>query len=359
VGATANDDGGSGPGGASRRRLLLAGAAALLLIAGIAALLGKAAGYTRLLHELRSADPRWLLLAFAAEALCFAGYITALRAVTGFEAGPVVSVRDAAHLAFATLGAQRLFVGGGAGALALDYWALQKAGARKAEAAARVLALNLLLVAAVWAGTWLAALALTLAEPSRAPLHLTLPWLLAVPGLFGLVRLVRAPQPRHGLGRPGAWLARSLTTVAASFTLVRRLVARPRRNALALAAAAVDWIGDAACLWAGLRAFGIAIDPGRLLLAYGTASLVALLPLPLGGIGTMEAVLAGTVRAVGVPLAPALLGVLAYRLFNYWLPTIPGIAAFIGLPRLGARLAGGRRGPKAERRRASGRRPRQ
>ena len=29
---------------------------------------------------------------------------------------------------------------------------------------------------------------------------------------------------------------------------------------------------------------------------------------------------------VGVPLAPALLGVVTYRLFNFWLPVIPAFA---------------------------------
>ena len=29
---------------------------------------------------------------------------------------------------------------------------------------------------------------------------------------------------------------------------------------------------------------------------------------------------------VGVPFAPALLGVLVYRLFNFWLPIVPALA---------------------------------
>ncbi len=33
---------------------------------------------------------------------------------------------------------------------------------------------------------------------------------------------------------------------------------------------------------------------------------------------------------VGVPLAPALLGVVTYRLFNFWLPVIPALAALPG-----------------------------
>ena len=33
---------------------------------------------------------------------------------------------------------------------------------------------------------------------------------------------------------------------------------------------------------------------------------------------------------VGVPLAPALLGVVTYRAFNFWLPVIPALAALPG-----------------------------
>lgn len=322
-----------------RRRLLLGGLLALLLVAGVALLLGKAAGYAHVLQRLRAADPSWLALALAAEGLCFAGYIVALRAVARSEGGPALSYRGAAHLAFAALGAGRLFFGGGAGALALDYWAFRTAGAAKDEAAARVLALNIVLIAAAGAGTWLAALVLTLAEPGAAPLHLTLPWLVAVPALFAAARLFEALPRPHWLGRLTGWLSRSLTALAGALAFVWALARQPRANATVLAAALLDWGGDALCLWAGLRSFGIAIDPARLALAYGTGYAVTLLPLPFGGVGSADAAMAAAVRAVGVPLAPALLGVLAYRLFSFWLPTIPGIAAVIALEPLGRRLA--------------------
>jgi uncharacterized membrane protein YbhN (UPF0104 family) len=42
--------------------------------------------------------------------------------------------------------------------------------------------------------------------------------------------------------------------------------------------------------------------------------------------------------AVGVPLAPALVAVAVYRLFGYWVPTIPALAALAFLPRLGRGL---------------------
>jgi hypothetical protein len=51
------------------------------------------------------------------------------------------------------------------------------------------------------------------------------------------------------------------------------------------------------------------------------------LPLPGGGSGGIEAALAFSLHAVGVPLAPALLGVLVYRFFHLLAPDPPGTRA--------------------------------
>ena len=47
---------------------------------------------------------------------------------------------------------------------------------------------------------------------------------------------------------------------------------------------------------------------------------------------------------VGVPLAPALLGVVTYRAFNFWLPVIPALAALPAVRRMRQDF---RRGEKA------------
>ncbi|HVY62189.1 MAG TPA: hypothetical protein VHF22_11085, partial [Planctomycetota bacterium] len=43
--------------------------------------------------------------------------------------------------------------------------------------------------------------------------------------------------------------------------------------------------------------------------------------------------------ATGVPLAQALLGVICYRLFAFWLPLIPALVAIPRLRRIEAQLA--------------------
>ena len=98
------------------------------------------------------------------------------------------------------------------------------------------------------------------------------------------------------------------------------------------------WIGNLVCLWAALRSVGIALPLAELVLAYATGHVAAIAPLPFGGVGGVDAALTYALTVVGVSLAPALVGVAVYRLFSFWLPTIPGIAALVLLPRAGRRL---------------------
>jgi hypothetical protein len=58
--------------------------------------------------------------------------------------------------------------------------------------------------------------------------------------------------------------------------------------------------------------------------------LVNTLPLP-GGIGGVEGGLIGAFLAFGVNPSLAVLAVLAYRTISYWLPTVPGVIAYLRL----------------------------
>jgi uncharacterized membrane protein YbhN (UPF0104 family) len=48
----------------------------------------------------------------------------------------------------------------------------------------------------------------------------------------------------------------------------------------------------------------------------------------------MEVVIALTLHAVGVPLAPALLAAFLYRLFAFWLPILPALLLLPTVPQL-------------------------
>jgi uncharacterized protein (TIRG00374 family) len=69
-----------------------------------------------------------------------------------------------------------------------------------------------------------------------------------------------------------------------------------------------------------------------LLQAYVVGLLANLLPLP-GGIGGVDGGMIGALVAFGVSGSLALIAVLVYRLFAFWLPTIPGAIAYLQLRR--------------------------
>ena len=113
---------------------------------------------------------------------------------------------------------------------------------------------------------------------------------------------------------------------------------------------------DYLCLLFCVRAVGAHPRPSLILLAYAVAGVIGLIPITPGGIGIVEASLAGFLALAGLDGAQAVLATLAYRLASYWLPMLAGPIAYAafryryrhhGRPTPGARghdhLAGGRR----------------
>ena len=80
-------------------------------------------------------------------------------------------------------------------------------------------------------------------------------------------------------------------------------------------------------LYAAFRAFGQLPPLAVLIQAYFVGLLGNLLPLP-GGIGGVDGGMIGALVAFGVSGSLALIAVLTYRFFAFWLPTIPGVIAY-------------------------------
>lgn len=109
------------------------------------------------------------------------------------------------------------------------------------------------------------------------------------------------------------------------------LTADRRRGALAALAAFGNWLLDALALWIVVAMFGAPVDPGTLLLAYGLAQLLAQLPLTPGGLGLVEGASTIVLAAAGVPHGVALLGVLGWRVLEFWVPVPVGWLCYLGL----------------------------
>jgi uncharacterized protein (TIRG00374 family) len=95
--------------------------------------------------------------------------------------------------------------------------------------------------------------------------------------------------------------------------------------------AAANWLLDAACLWVFIAAFHVYVSPVDLLVAYGLANILAVIPITPSGLGVVEAVLIPTLHGFGVPLSVASLAVIGYRLVNFWLPIPVGGVAYLSL----------------------------
>jgi len=107
-----------------------------------------------------------------------------------------------------------------------------------------------------------------------------------------------------------------------------RLVTRSARHGRRLLAWSLGyWLLDATSLYLCVWAFGSAPNPGGVLGTYALVGLLALLPVTPGGLGIVEGVAVPLLVSFGSPEAAALLGVLAWRLFEFWLPIpIAGVA---------------------------------
>jgi len=98
--------------------------------------------------------------------------------------------------------------------------------------------------------------------------------------------------------------------------------------------AAANWLLDAGSLWVFLFAFGAHVSPIDLLVAYGLANILAVIPITPGGLGVVEFISISTLTGFGVAGGAATAGVLCWRLVNFWLPIPFGGIAYLSL-RLG------------------------
>jgi uncharacterized membrane protein YbhN (UPF0104 family) len=109
---------------------------------------------------------------------------------------------------------------------------------------------------------------------------------------------------------------------------------------------AIGYLGfDVAVLWAAFSAVGHAPPAPALVLGYSLGYLAGAVPIP-GGVGALDAGLAGALALYGAPAAELAAAVLIYRAIALWIPAGGGVLAYARLRR---RLAPdpARRGPIA------------
>jgi uncharacterized protein (TIRG00374 family) len=95
--------------------------------------------------------------------------------------------------------------------------------------------------------------------------------------------------------------------------------------------ASLNWILDAASLWCFVAAFGHFANPVELFAAYGIANVAGALPVTPGGLGVVDGLAPLLLVSFGITRSVATLGVLGWRLVNFWLPIPVGALAYVSL----------------------------
>jgi len=126
----------------------------------------------------------------------------------------------------------------------------------------------------------------------------------------------------------GEQVERAVLQAAHSFSLLAR---DKRVMAWSLVWASLNWILDAASLWCFVAAFCHLANPVELFAAYGIANVAGALPLTPGGLGVVDSITPLLLVGFGVTRSTATLGVLGWRVVNFWLPIPTGALAFLSL----------------------------
>jgi uncharacterized membrane protein YbhN (UPF0104 family) len=164
---------------------------------------------------------------------------------------------------------------------------------------------------------------------------------LAEASLLRAERLLRRLGVSKGaagrVGRLSAMLSRQLRVAG------EELLGRPSRLVRPGVLALGFWLLDALCLLLVFWALGTGVGPWKLLVAYAAAQVVAAVPfMPAGGLGAAEVTFVSMFALLGMGPETTVIPVLAYRLFNFWMP-IPLAAVFYPTLRLGVSKTRARR----------------
>jgi uncharacterized protein (TIRG00374 family) len=325
----------------TRRRTLLF---ALFVVSALALLyfvLPRLAGLQKTWHRLNEGDPWWLGFAFAFECLSFFGYVWLFRTV--FVRGESrIDWKASYEISMAGVAATRLFAAAGAGGIALTAWALRRSGMEARIVACRMVAFLGLLYVVYMLALVVFGLGLRIGVfPGPAPFGFTV-----VPAIFGGVALAvgalvcllpedverRLERWAQRGGRFARLISKIATVPASAASGLRTAVSLIRDREVGVLGALVWWGFDIATLWACFHAFGEAPPWAVIVIAYYVGQLANTLPLP-GGIGGVDGGMIGTFIAFDVNAGLAVIAVLVYRAFAFWLPTLPGAVAYFQLRR--------------------------
>lgn len=328
------------------KRLIQTGIVVALMVVGIYVLIPSVIGLEDAITTLDDGSWWWYAVAVGFNVVAFASYVALFRGVVGERV--TLRISESYQITMAGLAATRLLSAGGAGGIVLSYWALRKAGMRRAESARRMVAFLVLLYAFYLLAVIVFGILLrTGVLPGPAPLAMTV-----VPaGIAGgvalvviLIALIPGDLQRRmsfvsderRLGRLALRLATVPATLASGVRTAIGFLRTPSQSGLAVGGAVGFWAANVGILWASFMAFGVSVPLAVIVQGYFVGMAANLAPAP-AGVGAVDGGLIGAFVIFGLPASTVIAAVLIYRLVAFWMPVPPGIVAFLQLRKTVAR----------------------
>jgi glycosyltransferase 2 family protein len=286
---------------ALRHPLLSSAAAAAASVAAILTI-GSIAHLRTVVHAIGHLHPGWLGVAVGAEILSLPSYALAYRTIVRRYSHQYLTARVTLHMVLAGFGLFAVL-----GGFSVDRLGLQRLGADPEGARHSVLALALVEIVTLASAGFAASIAL-LAAGSPVPGSMLWPWAIGVPGasLVAVGLLTYARRHRQ------TWSPR-LQKLADHGWLLIGMLRELTRLPQAWCGIGLYFIADIASLYAAVRAVGLRLGVGAVLIAYASGYLFTRRTLPLASAAFVEVLLTLSLFWVGAPLASALAAVIVYR----------------------------------------------
>ncbi|HYZ29670.1 MAG TPA: lysylphosphatidylglycerol synthase transmembrane domain-containing protein, partial [Thermoleophilaceae bacterium] len=320
-------------------------------IVGLYVLLPKLVGVSDAFNRIGEATWYWIVVAVGFVVVAFAAYAAVFKAVVG--GGPDAGVprgrlnlRASYEITMAGFAGSTFFSAAGAGGLIIVYWALRKAGMEARRAACRMVALLVILYSFYAASLIVFGILL-----STGVLHGSHPagGTIVPAGVAGalfvvavLIALIPGDFERRIAGllrRSGrtARVARRLAsipgTVATGVRTAWDRLRDPDTALLAVGGGLLYWAGNIGVLWASFHAYGVEVPLGVVVQGFFVGMAANVIPSPAAGVGPVDAGMIAAFLLFDIPKESVFPAVLTYRLIAFWLPTIPGIIAYLQLRR--------------------------
>jgi uncharacterized protein (TIRG00374 family) len=316
-------------------------------ILGLYVLLPKLVGVSDAFGEIGDAKWYWIVVAVGFTVVGFLAEGILFKAVVGGGDDPRARERlttaASYEIRLAGFAGSTFFSAGGAGGLVIIYWALRKMGMEPRRAACRMVAMLVLLYAfyagaVIVFGILLRTAVLSGANPvggtivpaAIAGVLVVIFLLIAlIPG--DIERRISLLQRRGHMARIGRRFAAIPGTAATGVRTAMDRVKDPEVGLLAIGGSLLYWAGFIGVLWASFHAFGVQVPLGVVVMGFFVGMAANVIPSPAAGAGPVDAGMIGAFLLFDIPKESVFPAVLTYRLIAFWLPTIPGIIAYLRL----------------------------